>query len=401
MLNLKYPAISSFFAGLLTTSQTLGNRYLSEIAKCPTLLNNPDLIFTQRIPNGDFFSELQRLEGPLFKENMENFSQTLAEELRSVTKHGCLSCFSNLRSFHLRAGWDLSSNENHADPSASYSSILREFSIGRADSAAAISKLVSIFEKSESLHIRASIANRIIVMASRGEVNVGLESYDSFLQDAEKKLLAMKDPNSLVLASMIQRGRPMLPTYGPIQKLELVLQSLDTLGSIEGLDVASEIALREIKLTSMLTLAKTLELNGQLAESAHCFAEMSSLDPFDSVVASELGLFFYRHSEHKKALEQFSSASLLGPPGVSMNLFFEGLCLLALGDKQLSARSFLRSSEADDLAVSPLLELLKLGRENLIDFDLQAVVERLRFEALWDQLDEGERAFVHEFAKID
>jgi len=91
-----------------------------------------------------------------------------------------------------------------------------------------------------------------------------------------------------------------------------------------------------------------------------CLAEMINLDPFDSTSFSELGLFHYSQSDWVQASQAFHQSINFGPPAIAMNFYFLGKCYLHLNDFANAENSFLKSYEADDLAVSPLVSLIEL-----------------------------------------
>lgn len=247
------------------------------------------------------------------------------------------------------------------------------------------------------LRLKAEIGTALIVQSVRVAGNDEARSVaESLAPRVAAWVTALPDGNEatvaeLALKSMLLRGLPMAAAF-PMDKKKAQLDEALRLAnravekSVKTGDAAEIAAARENVYTLHLTLSK-FSRRSSVAQAEGHLRMMVALDRYDATGWTELGILLVEQERWDEAGSAFATAIEAGPPGLAMNLYFHGRCLLATGDALGARLAFASAAEADDAAVSPRLELARLaaGRGDrkaarmyasaLVDSDLRSMLE--------------------------
>ena len=371
-----------------------------------------DISFPQRIPNPEFFHEINRLENAEAATELKSFRKRLAEAASSVAHLPCDSYHVDsvlIPLMAVLARYGLIEEIRAFKSTDASSTIFFKYESQRAllfqildvdlGISAPFSKLENLAEMASTVdsallleHI--SLVARIVVVSSRferGQIHARkhaaaiLSNLDSWLK------FSPKDCGQALKWSTALRGLAMTPGLSYDSVLKLMDRALQASQMINTENKPWSILRDELQATLWQSFAKLYLSRNDTDQAVAAFSQMSHLDPYDSTSHSELGLYFYKLKNHEKALVHFKQAAALGPPATPMNLHLQGHCEKNLGDLGAAERSFLASAKADNLALSPLIELTRLyGESKQISKEREIALMIIENPELREQLDEDE-----------
>ncbi|MDH4467318.1 MAG: hypothetical protein QE271_04600 [Bacteriovoracaceae bacterium] len=369
--------------------------------------------FPQRIPRLDFFSELEVNETEEAKKKIQYHRKQWKEKIQSHLpsiplikiglRMGLGTELLNVLPVHTEI---FESDEkleilllrDYAETQVTYPNV----------PISSFKNLNSIFQQSlkrSNKYLSAQIACRILVSSVRYfKKNASLEILDQ-IDLCLKEFLNHKEPLDFDTAyrkSVLWRGYAMFPNI----RREIIEERVDNaLRYVTELIPSSEIEnylKQELLFTTVLTQAKTA-FSFENAQIGHMLLQsLTEIDPHDSVGWSELGLHYFKTSEFEKSFECLQTSVTLGPPGLSLNCYFAGLCQLQLQRGSEMENWMLRSIAYDNTALSPFLDLIKFYRENSRTKDAVRLCKTiLQSLDLHEQLTEEELSDIKKFSEND
>jgi tetratricopeptide (TPR) repeat protein len=196
--------------------------------------------------------------------------------------------------------------------------------------------------------------------------------------------------------SCILRGIAMTPGLDASTLNELMYKANKFANDLDVAEMPLRSFLKaELLATQMQSESKMALAAGHFDLQHSCLEQMRLLDPNDSTAYSELGLLYFARSDWKNAVECFSHSVILGPPAMAMNAYFLGKSYLNLNEPKSAENNFLFSIELDDLAVSPIVELISLYiLQNRIEESKKWAHLILGTNDLSEQLNEDEEKLI-------
>lgn len=413
MREVRFPCLSFGYIGQSNKKETLNAKFFSHLLSDEFELEKK-IYFPQRVPRKEFFCEIARLENrdwlALFHEKQGMILQKIYEQIgKSVDP----IIFNNLLNFALRLGLceQLQPFLSKLTEVARTCGVESELLVQAIALESALENEYDFDAKPlENLLRRVLVDNGLnslsvvmvltygVVFYSRFKVSLTESLMGQVRVHLENKLKSLSgDFVDCLYASVALRGLPMLPAVSVAQK-ESMLNRAEQLA--RGLLLAKcdwKILLAKENLYTFLqTKSKWYFHQGKDDLAEICFEEMMELDPFDATVYSEYGFSLLQLNKLQQAEVQFAKSVELGPPGVSMHLYYQAYCLQLQNQLEKSIGLLQQSILLDEEAVSPYLDLLELYSKLNKKQEYRQIVEKLLCdEKLRSQLSVDEIAELH------
>lgn len=375
---MKYPELTSGYLGRRTNQMTLNSAFWSRFD--PAKQNFEAYIrLPQRVPRPDFFKELFELESKNTRLQFQRRYMPLLRKHKILSRRETLPeneamVLLNLERILIRLG-QYQIFENSYCPQIKNDDIRLKIALVRLSaqtymaharsSAAPVAALTRAWQQTKkykhkiSTDTQVEAAIRLIVYTSRYSNNTGLKSCTETLVSLIKTYKP-QDSHQWSLLAMAYRALPMSPYITKADGDLYLLKMKEILDLHKPKDKMEAILWKELRFTSLQTLSKWAKSQGQITISKLYLLQMKKIDPQDSTIYSELGLFLFHQNKFKEAKTYFQKAFALGPPATSMNAYFLGLCELELGSVKNAIKDFEKSQKNDATAISPLLCLVDL-----------------------------------------
>ncbi len=383
-MEIRFPQTCAGYFGELRAKQSLNSRFFALVHANPELLKGM-LLFPQRIPRGNYFDEIIEAQDDAAAAKIAIFgyirqwrdaSKQLAaarDPKHSVHYINLIKLLLRCSDFDFVAGLDISwvTPELEADAEVQLGAARSSRDLDE-DQTPDLAELKSLVERSlpngvENISLNAILpVSRYIVgifryrqgadhlrFASKLANNI-MAKYESFSSSSLKEV---------VQVSYGFRAIAMVSQLG----LEFVRRSMDKAlkiaESLPGETEIEELVAKENIYTCMQSMTKMHLGLKDYSRAESYLQQMISTDPCDPIAYLEFGLFLQKQNRFEEAFLQFDRATNLGPPGMAMNHFFAGQALAAIGRGLDAKARYYRSAELDRTSVSPLLELVKIVKE--------------------------------------
>lgn len=414
---LHYPNLSSGYIGVKEDKAAITSRYFSIILNDNTLLEER-LIFPQRIPRIDFFYELMRLEDRSFKKEFDAVKTKLKNRIKTLinTQNKTDSQVINYLNLLLRFGGFsdvltlLEAFKKHEGSNQLEILFIKEIAKIEIDlSHDALPNLLSLknlcdevlenLSDKKYLNLALRILNRLTVYHFRNGSNLGnqdVNQYMYILLDEVKKIIPVHF-SDYILKSVVYRGLAMHHISGEKTQGEALKQAEILARNAKYQSELEKIIYQDNLLTCLQTLSKWNYLMGDIDMAESNLEEMMHIDPHDSVVFSEMGIFLMKQSRYMDAVTYFNRAVVLGPPGKGMNLFLQAKCYEKLNAMNEYVECLNQCTLADEKALSPLLDLFYFYKATNSTMEYKEFSRKILFNPeLKAQLKSDERLILEE-----
>lgn len=377
MMNFCYPHLTAGYLGIRIEEATLISSFYAEIFSNFHCIDD-SLIFPQRIPRKEFFTEIRSLEESnivklfiLFQEALKK--NTFDALQMMLTNTPSTRIFLNYINLLLRYG--LSEVVCKIDSKSLFASmhtsdfvefeLLKEISHFQSSHSGNIYNLINLadkalFQSDLTNRVKIIILNYLIVAAYRFNIKLPYKECLKKCSEALLKLIELDytgDFGSIIRKSVAYRGLAMVKEYGESLQNDFLKKAEQIARDIKPNGVLEDILAKENLYTCVQTLSKWNTSLGQLVQAKSNLTEMIKIDPFDSTGYSEMGFFLSSHEKYEEAASQFKLASELGSPGVGMNTYYYAKCLQMLGKTDDAIVVLYESTKIDPEAVSAWIDL--------------------------------------------
>lgn len=338
------------------------------------------LLFPQRVPRAEFFSEMALLEVNDFKltfnQHLSNINNQYTDAYDMLIKHpndlNLRHCIHWINIMIRHGESDKLMNDmpqviHSLELELLYETAKIEFNLSKGRSFC-INDLLSLYEKYEfynntTRREKQLLLNAIIVYFFRFQShslhkNKILELGE--LLEKETNKMKYDDFSSVYYASIMYRGLAMVSSYTKQnidQKIKLS-ESLARQLTTMALDNLDRVVAKENLYTCLLTVAKWNLMNNHIDYAEKNFLEMLEIDLFDSTAYSELGLLYFNQNKYDKAEKMFCEAVKLGPPGMGLNAYYYAKLLELRGDIENAIYYLQQACKFDKKGISQHLDLL-------------------------------------------
>ncbi|MEZ4870820.1 MAG: hypothetical protein R2827_00975 [Bdellovibrionales bacterium] len=221
---------------------------------------------------------------------------------------------------------------------------------------------------------------------SRERINQAIDSILSTLKNESEKTILWQ-----ILNSMAYRGIAMAVWRGETFMWESLKKSEEIAVDLFSASKYEQVILKENLITLYQTFYRTHLIHKQEREALEYLKKMKDIDPYDSTLQLEEGLFYGDKGDYASALPHFIKAFELGPPGLGMSGYFAGVCCKNLNRLEDAEKWFLTSIENDELSISSFLELVEFYEKTAqMSKQSQIVNQILTTESLKEQLEPHE-----------
>jgi tetratricopeptide (TPR) repeat protein len=416
--NFNFPSLTSGYCGVKRQFQTLNSTFFSEFwDTCGGIQGLLDglaagIQFPQRCPKTEFFNEVLRNESPegqtRLRQHLDDLSSAAQYAVsQNPSDRHVVNVLHPLMNLLIRYGlgeklFEFPHLEINSKLRWNYSANLEIYkNIHKSDVVGDIQfdemvKLLNQYDQFSTVEGRLSILSRMIVTSVRFNAHLpDRDKYISIVHENIGHLMCISDLSfeDRLRWSCILRGIAMTPELAQTTVNKLMSMAHKVADGLNGQGNRIRECLKsEILATQFQSESKMAKEQSDFYLQRASIEQMIHLDPFDSTGYSELGFYWFYRSEWQKAVENFQHAVLLGPPATSMNYYFLGKSHSSLGNLQFAENSFLSSIEKDDLAVSPIIELVGLYRSlGRTDESKKWAALLLGNEDLLSQLEDDEK----------
>lgn len=412
MLNYRY--VSLGYVGGVENFSTLNSSYISYFLGRD--LPSDIILFPQRIPKIDFFKELCFLEEKKFQNQFNKIQSKLLKSSKAYLKKAALDgkesrILINLMHFMLRRGLCseicvfkkpfIKNKENsyEFDLISASAKIECDLSANKEVNLRDLGNLIEIIISDQD-----KLSSRLIVMATmrflvcifryKCHWSMNKKLLNSAMKLAFEKTSLLERSNdfsSHFIASIAYRGLAMAPNFKTSYKAKLLKKAEILARELQPRTHTEIILYKENLYTLLQTLAKWSVFQRDLCRAEFMFHEMLRVDPNDSTGYSEIGFFYFKMDDYRKASLYFKKAFELGPPGVGLNMYFYAKCLQFLSLVEKAIKIFEKIMVLDPIAISPYLDLIEiLVEKNEMKRAKKLADKALKTPVLFDQLTPDE-----------
>lgn len=405
MRNLHLPNLLGY-RNLKSNKHSINSEFFSYINELS--IENYKGRFPQRVPRSGFFQEIALCEPEFTNEYtqiIESLRDSFSNSKDEHTRLNYLNCLLRRGDFE----FILKLNENFQKSKFQFDyrliQIMAKYSIELSNNLEISDRLIiklgeDVYQSHEDEIYKIEILNRLVVSLCRYQkYKKHQQLVHNYCEYIISKLDLLDESvfEQRLQKSIIYRGISMAYQCPEVDTDKFLKLSLEHAKAILGQqDKLEDNIARENIYTLYLTLYKYEKMKGNIDNAKEFYQKMDETDPNDSTHLTEMGMYYINQEDADNALIYLKHAIKLGPPAMSMNYFFQGLCYQELGNNEEFVNSMLASSEFDSLAVSPLFELYSFYKSLKDPKALEFKEKIINNKDLYDQLDEEELEVINE-----
>ncbi|MFG1270118.1 hypothetical protein V5F40_19390 [Xanthobacter sp. DSM 14520] len=238
--------------------------------------------------------------------------------------------------------------------------------------------------KGASVGSRAKFTSLVVLGVHAAKYDRDVAASANWFALAREALAPLRDRcpigfSNIIWESRLLRAEAFVPFLrGDFEhSIEILQKSLELSEDASADCVAQGIARAENIQTIRQTLSKTFCHAGRLEDALSSSRAYVDCDPCDGGGHLELGDILLRMGEYNGAIEHYTIAASLGPPGSFIGHFMAGECFSRMGKENSAAIELLFSIDSDPEGTSPRRALADLLERRALEPLTALVVERV------------------------